>query len=120
MGEYSFKSFAKSGQPERGDRCTVHESSLGTLGTDLGLAHFELPPTASSIIWFGILVGTMVDIARWQETVCWTFARLLEEPESDLLNFPPRAPDRPVSSSRHLSDAASCTGPEALHPPIFN
>lgn len=61
VGEHSFLAFAKAGQPERGDRCTVHRASWDD---------WELGPrftiTADRYLHHMVryLVGTMVDVAR--------------------------------------------------------
>jgi tRNA pseudouridine38-40 synthase len=61
IGEHSFAAFAKSGQPERGERCTVHsaEWSEWPLGVRLTI-------TADRYLHHMVryLVGTMVDVAR--------------------------------------------------------
>ena len=89
VGEHSFRAFAKSGQPERGDRCTVHESRWEpweSLGVTLRI-------TADRFLHHMVryLVGTMVGIARGtrplEDLQC-----LLEEPESDLVTSPPAPP----------------------------
>ena len=89
VGEHSFKAFAKSGQPQRGDRCTVHESRWEPWG-ELGLT---LRITANRFLHHMVryLVGTMVDIAGgrrpWED-----IRRLLEEPEGELRTSPPAPP----------------------------
>lgn len=62
VGEHSFKAFAKAGQEERGDRCTVHEAywrSWDAVGV-------EFHVTANRFLHHMVryLVGTMVDVAR--------------------------------------------------------
>ena len=85
-GEHSFKAFAKSGQPERGDRCTVHESRWEPWA-ELGLT---LRITANRFLHHMVryLVGTMVDIAAGRRPL-EDIRRLLEEPESELRTSPP-------------------------------
>lgn len=89
VGEHSFRAFAKSGQPERGDRCTVHESRWEPWER-LGLT-FRI--TADRFLHHMVryLVGTMADIARGKRPLA-DLRRLLEEPESDLLTSPPAPP----------------------------
>ena len=89
VGEYSFKAFRKSGQPERGDRCTVDESCWEPW-EDLGRT---LRITADRFLHHMVryLVGTMVDIARRKRPL-EDLRRLLEEPESDLRTSPPAPP----------------------------
>ena len=89
VGEYSFRAFAKSGQPARGDRCTVHEAGWEPW-EELGLT-FRI--TANRFLHHMVryLVGTMVDIARGKRPL-EDLRRLLEEPESDLRTSPPAPP----------------------------
>ncbi len=89
VGENSFKAFAKSGQPERGDRCTVHESRWEPWER-LGLT---LRITADRFLHHMVryLVGTMVEIARNKRPLD-DLQRLLSEPECDLLTSPPAPP----------------------------
>ncbi len=89
VGEHSFEAFAKSGQPERGDRCTVHEcrwEPWDKLGLTLWI-------TADRFLHHMVryLVGTMVDIARGKRPLD-DLRGLLEEPGSDLLTSPPAPP----------------------------
>ena len=89
VGEHSFQAFAKVGQPERGDRCTVHESRWEPW-EKLGLT---LRIIADRFLHHMVryLVGTMVDIARGKRPL-EDLRRLLEEPESDLRTSPPAPP----------------------------
>jgi tRNA pseudouridine38-40 synthase len=89
LGEHSFKAFAKSGQPERGDRCTVHESAWEPW-EDLGLT---LRITADRFLHHMVryLVGTMVDIAGGKRPL-EDLPRLLQEPKSELRTSPPAPP----------------------------
>ena len=86
VGGYSFKAFAKSGQPERGDLCTVHESRWEPWG-ELGLT---LRLTANRFLHHMVryLVGTMVDIARGRRPL-EDIRHLLDEPEGELRTSPP-------------------------------
>jgi tRNA pseudouridine38-40 synthase len=89
VGEHSFKAFAKSGQPERGDRCTVHEACWEPW-EKLGLT-FRI--TANRFLHHMVryLVGTMVEVARGKRPLK-DLRCLLEEPESDLRTSPPAPP----------------------------
>ena len=62
VGEHSFRAFAKSGQPERGERCTVHRAEWRRW-RDVG---WELDVVANRFLHHMVryMVGTMVDIAR--------------------------------------------------------
>ena len=61
IGEHSFRAFAKAGQPERGDRCTVLEASWSDW--ELGpLLHISANRFLHHTVRY--LVGTMVDVAR--------------------------------------------------------
>lgn len=62
LGTHSFRAFAKSGQPERGERCTVWRSEWSEWR---GLG-FEYRVVANRYLHHMVryMVGTMVDIAR--------------------------------------------------------
>ncbi len=60
-GEHSFRSFAKAGQPERGDRCRIDAARWTEW--ELGLA-FEVTADRYLHHMVRYLVGTMVEIAR--------------------------------------------------------
>lgn len=62
VGEHSFGAFAKSGQPERSDRCHVHEARW-LPWEDLGFA-FQIKANRFLHRMVRYLVGTMVDVAR--------------------------------------------------------
>jgi tRNA pseudouridine38-40 synthase len=87
-GEHSFLAFAKAGQPERGDRCTVAEArwtpwELGwafTITADRYLHHMVR-----------YLVGTMVDMARGRRPFADLAALLDQAP--DLETSPPAPPE---------------------------
>lgn len=87
-GEHSFLSFAKAGQPERGERCNVSEAtwSASALGVRLTI-------TADRYLHHMVryLVGTMVDVARARRPL-EDMARLLEH-EGDLTTSPPAPPE---------------------------
>jgi tRNA pseudouridine38-40 synthase len=61
IGEHSFVRFAKSGQPERGNRCTVADARWSEW--DLGLS-FRITADRYLHHMVRYLVGTMVDVAR--------------------------------------------------------
>jgi tRNA pseudouridine38-40 synthase len=89
VGEHSFKAFAKTGQPERGDRCVIHESRWEPW-EQLGLT-FRISADRFLHHMVRYLVGTMVEIARGKRPSA-DLGRLLEEPESGLLTSPPAPP----------------------------
>ena len=84
VGEHSFRAFAKTGQPERGDRCHVLEA--GWSETDLGL-RFSITADRYLHHMVRYLVGTMVDIARGRRAIA-DMARLLAN-EPGLVTSPP-------------------------------
>ena len=67
VGEHSFLAFAKAGQPERGDRCTVHRSEWRPWRA-YGL---EYHVVANRFLHHMVryLVGTMVDTARGRRPI---------------------------------------------------
>ncbi|MCI0432802.1 MAG: tRNA pseudouridine(38-40) synthase TruA [Gemmatimonadetes bacterium] len=62
IGEHSFRAFAKSGQPERGEQCVVMRADWSAWG-DVGVA---LAVSANRFLHHMVryMVGTMVDVAR--------------------------------------------------------
>jgi tRNA pseudouridine38-40 synthase len=62
VGEHTFEAFAKTGQPERGTRCTVR-STRWAIWDGLGLA-FTITADRYLHHMVRYLVGTMVEIAR--------------------------------------------------------
>lgn len=89
LGEHSFLAFAKAGQPERGDRCTVH---------DIRWARWEMGSefriTADRYLHHMVryLVGTLVEIGLGARPAV-DLARLLEDPEGELVTSPPAPPE---------------------------
>lgn len=88
IGDHSFQAFAKAGQPERGDRCTVAEATWSE--TELGV---RLSVTADRYLHHMVryLVGTMVDIARDRRPLA-DLARLLAN-DAVLTTSPPAPPE---------------------------
>ena len=87
LGDHSFQSFAKTGQPERGDRCVIAESSWSTI--DLGV-RFSITADRYLHHMVRYLVGTMVDIARERRDLD-DIGRLLAN-EPGLVTSPPAPP----------------------------
>jgi tRNA pseudouridine38-40 synthase len=88
LGEHSFLAFAKAGQPERGDRCTVAAAAWDRW--ELG---HRFTVTADRYLHHMVryLVGTMVDAARGRRPV-GDLARLLRS-EPGLETSPPAPPE---------------------------
>ena len=88
LGEHSFLAFAKAGQPERGDRCTV--AAAGWDRWELG---HRFTITADRYLHHMVryLVGTMVDAARGRRPV-EDLARLLRS-EPGIETSPPAPPE---------------------------
>jgi tRNA pseudouridine38-40 synthase len=88
VGRHSFAAFAKTGQPERGDMCTVSAAAwsewqlgpLFTITADRDLHHMVR-----------YLVGTMVDVARARRPPADVAALL--EPGTALVTSPPAPPE---------------------------
>lgn len=87
LGEHSFEAFAKSGQPERGYRCTVSEANWNQ--SDLGFC-FEITANRYLHHMVRYLVGTMVDISRGKRSPD-DLGKLLSVCE-DLTTSPPAPP----------------------------
>jgi tRNA pseudouridine38-40 synthase len=89
-GERSFRSFAKTGQPERGDRCRVRGAGWASWG-GLGLV-FTITADRYLHHMVRYLVGTMVDVGRGRRPLA-ELGTLLEDPGGDLETSPPAPPE---------------------------
>lgn len=89
IGDHSFRSYAKAGQEERGDRCIVQQAFWAEWG-DLGL---EFHITANRFLHHMVryLVGTMVEVGVGRRPVA-DVARLLQ-PEPEMETSPPAPPE---------------------------
>lgn len=67
VGEHSFVRFAKSGQPQRGERCTVHRAEWREWPGSGATFHITANRFLHHMVRY--LVGTMVDIARGRRKV---------------------------------------------------
>ena len=89
-GRHSFRAFAKSGQPERGEICTV-ASAEWARWRDLGL---EFRITADRYLHHMVryLVGTLVDVGRGRRAP-EDVQRLLDDPDGELITSAPAPPE---------------------------
>ena len=122
VGDRSFRAFAKTGQPERGDRCAVQRAGWSAWD-GLGLV-FTITANRYLHHMVRYLVGTMVEIARGRRAP-GGLSSLLDDPGAGLETSPP-APaqglfltrvDYPESvwcpgSSREASQGSSTIRPE--------
>lgn len=88
VGEHSFEAFAKAGQPERGDRCTVAVASWSD--TDLGV-RFTVSADRFLHHMVRYLTGTMIDIARGRRPLDDMTRLLACDPE--VVTSPPAPPE---------------------------
>ncbi len=88
-GTRSFRAFAKSGQPERGERCTVRLSEWRAWGR----VGFEFRVIANRFLHHMVryMVGTMVDVARGRRPASDIDALLAGEPGVE--TSPPAPPE---------------------------
>lgn len=89
-GRHSFRAFAKSGQPQRGEMCTVVEAEWAPW-SDLGYA-FTIRANRYLHHMVRYLVGTMVDVSRGRRDLSEMVA-LLEDPETEAVTSPPAPPE---------------------------
>ncbi|TVP55589.1 MAG: tRNA pseudouridine(38-40) synthase TruA [Gemmatimonadales bacterium] len=89
-GERSFRRFAKSGQPERGDRSRV-ESAGWTFDPD-GTANFEISADRYLHHMVRYLVGTMVEVSVGRRPLD-DMIELLNEPDTTLRTSRPAPPE---------------------------
>jgi tRNA pseudouridine38-40 synthase len=107
VGDHSFKAFAKAGQEERGDRCTVTEARWAEW-EGVGL---EFHVTANRFLHHMVryLVGTMVDVGLAQRPVEDLDALLRNDPGKE--TSPPAPPE-----GLFLSLVTYPTGPSLARP----
>ena len=107
-GEHSFRAFAKTGQPERGERCTVQRAGW-TPWEELGLA-FEITADRYLRHMVRYLIGTLVDVARGRRPLD-DMKTLLSDDGHGQITSPPAPPEglflalvEYPSASRALAD----------------
>lgn len=90
VGEHSFEALSKSGQPERGDVCTVRSAAW----TDWGGIGVRFTVTADRFLHHMVryMVGTMVDVARGRRPES-DIPGLLDPERSDVETSPPAPPE---------------------------
>lgn len=90
-GEHSFKALAKSGQPKRGELCTIHDARWEPW-RDIGYSFWI---TANRYLHHMVryTVGTMVDIARGRRPVDDLPRLLAAAPDDKLVTSPPAPPE---------------------------
>lgn len=110
VGEHSFRSFSKAGQPERGERCHVLEAawSDSTLGVELRI-------TADRYLHHMVryLVGTMVEVARSRRPL-EDMTRLLRNDDDTTTSAP--APPQGLFLE-HVRYPEGASRPQAPEPP---
>ena len=111
LGEHSFLAFAKAGQPERGDRCTITAASWDSW--ELGL-RFTITADRYLHHMVRYLVGTMVEMARGRRPLEDLPALLVSGP--GLETSPPAPPEglflARVEYSDHVRIPDPSTPPE--------
>jgi tRNA pseudouridine38-40 synthase len=100
VGEHSFRAFAKAGQPERGERCTVHAAEW-RVWRPAGL-QFRVVANRFLHHMVRYMVGTMVDVARGRRPVHDIAGLLAGEPG---LETSPPAPAAGLYLTRVFYDA---------------
>jgi tRNA pseudouridine38-40 synthase len=89
-GRHSFRGFAKTGQPHRGEMCMVTEAAWSPW-RDLGVA-FTIRANRYLHHMVRYLVGTMVDVGRGRRELSEMVA-LLEDPDTEATTSPPAPPE---------------------------
>ena len=89
-GEHSFRAFGKSGQPKRGDRCTVHAAAW-TPWEDLGVT-FSITADRYLHHMVRYLVGTLVDVSKRRRPLS-DVTTLLSTDVGSLVTSPPGPPE---------------------------
>lgn len=97
-GERSFRRFARTGDPDRGERCRVAaacwEPWTLPIGPGLEARGVRLVITADRYLRHMVryLVGTMVDVAKGRRSLA-ELAELLAQPDTELRTSPPAPPE---------------------------
>jgi tRNA pseudouridine38-40 synthase len=90
VGDHSFRAFAKTGQPERGDRCTVEEAAWDPW-EDLGVS-FTIRANRYLHHMVRYLVGTLVEVGLHRRPASH-LETLLDDPDTPLVTSPPAPPE---------------------------
>lgn len=90
-GEHSFRAFAKSGQPDRGDRCRVDGARWETQENGIGPV-FRITADRYLHRMVRYLVGTMVE-AGWGRRPPGDLGAMLEDPGCTLVTSAPAPPE---------------------------
>lgn len=92
-GTHSFKAFARSGQAQRGDRCSVHSTSWSPWTASGGGHGMTFRITANRFLHHMVryLVGTMVEIALERRPLS-DLPQLLKGGDGGLVTSPPAPP----------------------------
>jgi tRNA pseudouridine38-40 synthase len=109
-GDHSFRAFAKAGQPERGERCTVHVAEW----REWRGAGLEFRVVANRFLHHMVryMVGTMVDVARGRRAA-GEIDRLLAG-DATLETSPP-APPEGLFLTRVYYEDHDWGGEDAIH-----
>lgn len=107
-GERSFRAFARSGQPQRGEICHVHAAAWSPW-EDLGLV-FRITANRYLHHMVRYLVGTMVDVARGRRPE-EDMARLLDPDDSSRTTSPPAPPEGLFLARVHYPSGAERDDP---------
>lgn len=93
-GRHSFRSFAKAGQPERGEMCDVERAGWSPWRGDEGELGHEFTITANRYLHHMVryLVGTMVAVARRKRPL-GEMGDLLHDPDGPARTSPPAPPE---------------------------
>jgi len=111
VGQHSFRAFAKSGQPERGDRCAVAAAAWSEWS--MGLV-FDITADRYLHHMVRYLVGTLVDVGRGRRPL--EDVRRLLDPETRLDCSPP-APAKGLFLARVEYPHDETTRAHDPHPP---
>jgi tRNA pseudouridine38-40 synthase len=100
-GEHSFSAFAKTGQPHRGEHCTVHQAHWQAASSATATFHVVANRFLHHMVRY--MVGTMVDVARGRRPAADIDALLRNQPG---LTTSPPAPAAGLYLTRVYYDTA--------------
>jgi tRNA pseudouridine38-40 synthase len=98
LGEHSFAAFSKSGQPERGTRCTVQSAFWER--SELELLHFTVVADRFLHRMVRYLVATVVEVAAGRRDPDDLLCLLAERDETEILGVPSDRTGTPTEGPR--------------------
>lgn len=116
IGRHSFRAFAKAGQPERGEHCTIESAEWRHWHDDEGEMGVRFTISADRYLHHMVryLVGTQVAIARGMRPQT-DLETLLANPDAPLTTSPPAPPEGLYLARVEYAEPSSASGGSTTH-----